>query len=173
MTTIDSTKKLVLSDRVSQDSVEDIMRKLLDFDRNEEVNKVELLINTHGGCVDSAFALVDTIFAIGTPVETVASGACMSAGVYILLAGEKRFATPNTRLMIHQMTSGMYGNTEEVRIRLNTGRSLEARNLRFMSKRTGLTVAELRELKSKGFYMTPTKAKELGFIDAILRPPTR
>src|SRR5690606_1340425 len=119
------------------------------------------------------FALIDAIEQLKIPVDIVASGTCMSMGTHILQAGDRRYATPNTRIMIHPMSTGYFGNLDEGKVEMRESKQLEKSAMEQMAKRVGMSVKELKRFQGRIRYMSPDEAKKHNFIDGIRRPPKR
>jgi len=97
-------RRIFLSDAVDSDTAEDIIKKLWYLELNEPGKPILFIINSPGGSVDSGFAIWDQIKMISSPVTTLVTGLAASMGSILSLAGapKRRFATPNSRIMIHQ-----------------------------------------------------------------------
>ena len=122
-------RSLLLSSNISQSSVKDIITQI--FEINEDDDQKELLyrdwertpillfLNTYGGSVYAGLALIDVIRHSKTPVHTICVGSCMSMGLWIWLAGEKRLMGERSTLMFHDLSSLVYGKTEGIKQELS------------------------------------------------------
>ena len=132
---------------------------------------LQIVINSGGGDLQAAFALIDTMKGSAIPVRTVGLGCVASAAVLIFISGEKgyRVLTPNTSILSHQYSWGTYGKEHEL---IATTREYELTTQRMMKhykKCTGLTEKKIREhlLPPQDVWLSATQAKKLGICDSI------
>ena len=132
---------------------------------------LQLIINSTGGDLQAAFAVIDTMKGSAIPVYTVGLGCVASAAVLIFIAGEKgkRVLTPNTSILSHQYSWGTYGKEHEL---LATTREYELTTQRMLNhykKCTGLTEKRIREhlLPPQDVWLSATQAKKLGLCDSV------
>jgi len=132
---------------------------------------LQLVINSGGGDLNSAFAVIDTMKGSAIPVYTVGLGLVASAAFAIFIAGErgKRVLTPNTSILSHQYSWGTYGKEHEL---LATTREYELTTQRMINhykKCTGLTEKKIREhlLPPQDVWLSATQAKKLGICDSV------
>ena len=129
---------------------------------------IELYLTTHGGIVHAAFAIVDTLLSMKVPVHTIVSGYVASAGTLISLAGSKRFMTPNSFMMIHEIRSGFWGKYSDARIEYENVTKLMEHVIQYYLGKTQLTRERLTEMLRTDTDMTAKECLELGLIDSIL-----
>ena len=132
---------------------------------------LQLVINSGGGDLNSAFAVIDTMKGSAIPIYTVGLGLVASAAFAIFIAGEKgkRVLTPNTSILSHQYSWGTYGKEHEL---LATTREYELTTQRMINhykKCTGLTEKKIREhlLPPQDDWLSATQAKKLGICDSV------
>ena len=132
---------------------------------------LQLVINSGGGDLNSAFAVIDTMKGSAIPIYTVGLGLVASAAFAIFIAGEKgkRVLTPNTSILSHQYSWGTYGKEHEL---LATTREYELTTQRMINhykKCTGLTEKKIREhlLPPQDVWLSATQAKKLGICDSV------
>jgi len=132
---------------------------------------LQLIINSSGGDLQAAFALIDTMKGSAIPIYTVGLGCVASAAVLIFIAGVKgkRVLTPNTSILSHQYSWGTYGKEHEL---IATTREYELtteRMLKHYKKCTGLTEKKIREhlLPPQDIWLSATQAKRLGICDSV------
>ncbi|NBX73930.1 MAG: ATP-dependent Clp endopeptidase proteolytic subunit ClpP [Alphaproteobacteria bacterium] len=155
--------------------VEDMMSSLvcaqLLFLESENPNKeISIYINSPGGIVTSGLAMYDTMQYIKCPVSTVCIGQACSMGSLLLTAGEKgkRFALPNSRIMIHQPSGGAQGQATDIEIQAREILKLRARLNEIYVKHTGQKVAVIEENMERDKFMSPEEAKAFGLIDEVV-----
>lgn len=135
-------------------------------------------INSYGGEVDALFSMLDTMDAIRAmaPPEfkflTVTMGKAQSAGAALLSYGDYRFATPHSRIMIHQVVGGYWGAHPANEVEYAETSRMNSRLLQLLKKRCKLNMSasDFKKLLSHNLYLTPQKAKEFGLIDIIGYP---
>ena len=144
------------------------------FSESEDPDKeIYFYINSPGGSITDGMAIVDTMNYIKCPVETVCVGLAASMGAVLLTAGEKgkRFAMPNSEIMIHQPLiggGGLQGQATEIKIHADhLVRTREKLN-KFLSERTGKPLDVIEKDTERDNYMTAEEALEYGLIDGIM-----
>ena len=126
-----------------------------------------LHITTHGGLVHAAFSVVDTIRSLRVPVHTVVSGYVASAGTLISLAGKRRFITPNSFMMIHEIRSGFWGRYSDVRVEHENLTKLMEHITRYYIDKTRITRERLAEMLRTDTDLNATECLELGLVDVV------
>jgi ATP-dependent Clp endopeptidase proteolytic subunit ClpP len=132
-----------------------------------EPKPIVLYITTHGGLVHAAFSVVDTIKSLRVPVNTVVSGYVASAGTLISLAGKRRFITPNSFMMIHEIRSGFWGRYSDVRVEHENMSKLMEHILRYYSDKTRITRERLTEMLRIDTDLNASECLEHGLVDVI------
>ena len=156
------------------DTIEDHIANLviaqLLFLESEDPNKdISLYINSPGGVVTSGLAIYDTMQYLKAPVSTICIGMAASMASVLLAAGAKgkRFALPNSRIMIHQGSAGFRGNTPDVEIQMREVMHLTDRLNRILAGHTGQTPEKVKSDSDRDFYMSAEEAKGYGLIDEV------
>ncbi len=147
-----------------------IIAQLLFLESENPNADISLYINSPGGDVSACFAIMDTIRYIKSPVSTIGMGLVASAGAVILAAGEKgkRFALPNTQIMIHQPSAGAEGKITDMEITLNQFVANKKKMVALMSEFTGKKEKEIFDAMERDNWMNPAAAKEFGLIDEVM-----
>ena len=150
-----------------------IVAQMLFLESEDPDNEIYFYINSPGGSITDGMAIVDTMNYIKCPVETVCVGLAASMGAVLLTAGEKgkRFAMPNSEIMIHQPLiggGGLQGQATEIKIHADhLVRTREKLN-KFLSERTGKPLDVIERDTERDNYMTAEEALEYGLIDGIM-----
>lgn len=150
-----------------------IVAQMLFLESEDPDKEIYFYINSPGGSITDGMAIVDTMNYIKCPVETVCVGLAASMGAVLLTAGEKgkRFAMPNSEIMIHQPLiggGGLQGQTTEIKIHADhLVRTREKLN-KFLSERTGKPLDVIEKDTERDNYMTAEEALEYGLIDGIM-----
>ncbi|EFH10029.1 ATP-dependent Clp endopeptidase proteolytic subunit ClpP [Pseudoroseomonas cervicalis] len=147
------------------------------FLESENPNKdIAFYINSPGGVVSAGLAMYDTMQYIRAPVSTVCLGMAASMGSLLLTAGAKgkRFALPNSRIMVHQPSGGAQGQATDIEIQAREILALRKRLNQIYVKHTGQPIEEIERKLERDSYMSAEEAKEFGLIDEVVleRPTT-
>ncbi len=156
------------------DMVEDtianlIIAQLLFLESEDPERDIYLYINSPGGVVTSGLAIYDTMQYIKAPVSTICVGQAASMGAVLLAAGAKgkRYALPNSRIMIHQGSGGFRGNTPDVLIQVKELETLVDKLTRILAHHTGQPVEKIRRDSERDRFMSAEEAKAYGLIDEV------
>ncbi len=156
------------------DNVANIMvAQLLFLDADDPERDIHMYINSPGGSVYAGMAIYDTMQHLRAPVATYCVGMAASMGAILLTAGAegKRSALPNSRIMIHQPSSGAQGTAADIEIAAKEILRTRHRMNEILSQHTGQTVEQIAEDVDRDRFMSPTEAVEYGLIDRVLEGP--
>ena len=136
-------------------------------DPNKDIN---MYINSPGGSVSSGLAIYDTMQFVTCDINTYCIGMCASMGAVLLSAGTtgKRFALPNSDIMIHQVSGGASGTASDVERTVEHMYSLKKRLNKILAKHTGQDIEAIRKDTDRDNFMNGAQAAEYGLIDAML-----
>ena len=162
----------LLMDEISDSTCKDVISFIISKNLVKPYPKyLQLVINSGGGDLQAAFALIDTMKGSAIPVRTVGLGCVASAAVLIFISGEKghRVLTPNTSILSHQFSWGTYGKEHEL---FATVREYELTTKRMIShykKCTGLSEKKIRDflLPAQDVWLEAKEAKKLGLCDSV------
>ena len=141
------------------------------FLESENPNKdISLYINSPGGVVTAGLAIYDSIAYVRPDVSTVCIGQAASMGSLLLAAGAKgkRYALPNSRIMVHQPSGGIQGQATDIEIQAKEILALRARLNKIYAEHTGQPLEVIESAVERDRYMTPAEALEFGIIDEIV-----
>lgn len=167
------SRRIFLSDAVDNDTASEIIRKLWYLELNQPGKPILFVINSPGGSVDAGFAIWDQVNMISSPVTTLVTGLAASMGSILSLCAtpKRRFATPNSRFMIHQpMLSGVIkGQATDLDIQAKE--MIKTRNIliEIYVKATGKDFQTIERAIDRDTWMTSSEAKEFGLIDGIVK----
>ncbi|MDB5254892.1 MAG: ATP-dependent Clp protease, proteolytic subunit ClpP [Candidatus Nomurabacteria bacterium] len=156
------------------DNVANIVIAQLLFLANEDAKKdIYLYINSPGGSVTAGLAILDTMQFIKPDVSTICVGLAASMGSHLLAAGAKgkRFALPNSEIMIHQPSGGVEGRASDIEISAKQILKLRHRLNEIFAKNTGQKIAKVEIDMEKDFYMDAPESKKYGIIDDVITKP--
>lgn len=152
------------------DAVANTVIAQLLFLRAEDPKKdVNIYINSPGGVISSGLAIFDTMKLMGFDINTYCLGMAASMGALLLAAGTKgkRFALPNSRMMIHQPAGGVYGTSSDIELQAKEILELKKICAIILSEATGQSIEKVLEDSERDYYMNPTEALKYGLIDKI------
>ncbi len=146
-----------------------ISAQLLFLESENPEREISLYINSPGGVVTDGLAIYDTMQFIQSPVSTLCFGQAASMGSFLLAAGEKgkRYALPNSRIMVHQPSAGFKGQATDIEIHAKEVLSMKANLNKLYSKHTGQAVEAVEEALERDNFMSPDEALKFGIIDEI------
>src|SRR5699024_8100344 len=137
----------------------------------EDSNKdISIYINSPGGSITAGMAIFDTMQFIKSDVSTICTGMAASMGAFLLAAGEKgkRFALPNSDIMIHQPLGGAQGQAEDIKIHAEKIIQIREQINKILSERTGQPYERIEKDTDRDFFMSAKEAKEYGIIDEVI-----
>jgi len=147
-----------------------IVAQLLFLEAEDPEKDINLYINSPGGSVTAGLAIYDTMQFIRPDVTTICVGMCASMGALLLTAGAKgkRFALPNSRILIHQPSGGMQGQATDVRIHAEELIRIRELTSEILAKHTGQSMEQIELDVERDRYLSAVKAKEYGLIDEVI-----
>jgi ATP-dependent Clp protease protease subunit len=156
------------------DAIEDhvanlVIAQLLFLESEDQEKDISLYINSPGGVVTAGLAIYDTMQYLKAPVSTICIGQAASMGAVLLAAGTKgkRFALPNSRIMIHQGSGGFRGNTPDVEIQVREMLHLTDRLMHILADHCGRDYEKVRRDSERDYFMSAEEAKAYGLIDEV------
>jgi ATP-dependent Clp protease protease subunit len=152
-----------------------IIAQLLFLEAEDPDKDVSLYINSPGGSISAGMAIFDTIQYIRPDVTTICVGLAASMGAFLLAAGKKgkRFALPNSEIMIHQPLGGTQGQATDIEIHARRIINMKEQLNRILSERTGQKLEKIQMDTERDYFMTAAEAKEYGIIDEVISQPKK
>jgi ATP-dependent Clp protease protease subunit len=152
-----------------------VIAQLLFLKMEDPKKDVHIYINSMGGYITAGLAIYDTMQWLGADVHTYCIGQASSMGALLLTAGTKgkRFALPNSRIMIHQPSGGVGGTSADIVIQANELLYTKRKVNEILAHSTGQTVEKITEDSERDFFMSPEDAKAYGLIDEVVVPRPR
>ena len=147
-----------------------IVAQLIHLEGEDPDKEISLYINSPGGSVYAGLAIYDTMQYIGPPVSTICVGMAMSMGAVLLAGGApgKRFALPNSKIMIHQGTAGMEGAPADIEIHAREVLSQRKRAAEIIAKHTGKSIEQVEADIDRDRFMDAAEARAYGLIDDVI-----
>ena len=161
---------IFLGEEVNDVSANLIVAQLLFLEAEDPSKDIQLYINSPGGSVTAGMAIYDTMQYIKCDVSTICLGMAASMGAFLLAGGTKgkRFALPNSTIMIHQPSGGAKGQATDIQIVAENILKTKERLNRFLSENTGQPYEVVAADTERDNYMTAEEAKAYGLIDAVI-----
>ena len=164
---------IFLGEEVNDASASVIIAQLLFLEAEDPDKDIHLYINSPGGSVTAGFAIYDTMQYIKCDVSTICIGLAASFGAFLLAGGApgKRFALPNSEIMIHQPAiggNGVQGQATDIKIMSDNIVKTKKRLNEILAKNTGITIEEIYRDTERDNFMSAEEAKEYGIIDSII-----
>jgi ATP-dependent Clp protease, protease subunit len=159
---------------VNDQSANLVVAQLLFLESENPDKDISLYINSPGGSVSAGMSIFDTMQFIKPDVSTLCMGIAASMGSFLLMAGAKgkRFALPNSRVMIHQPSGGAQGQATDIEIHAREILKTREQLNRIYAERTGQSIEKIRADMERDFFLDPIEAKEYGLIDQVLTQRT-
>ena len=159
-----------LGDQVTPETANIVIAQLLHLAYEDPKKDIKLYINSPGGSVYDGLAIIDTMNYIEPDVQTIGIGLQASMGAMLLSAGAKgkRCCLPNSRIMIHQPSSGTEGKITDQEIALKEGVFLKKRLAEIFAKNTGKSLAQVEKDMDRDNWMSAEEAKKYGIIDEVI-----
>ncbi|WP_298067504.1 ATP-dependent Clp protease proteolytic subunit [uncultured Mailhella sp.] len=147
-----------------------ICAQLLFLESQDPEKEISLYINSPGGSVTAGMSIYDTMQFIASPVATLCVGQAASMGAFLLAGGARgmRYALPNSRIMIHQPSSGYQGQITDMDIHVREGQRLKKTLNRILAENTGNSIARVTAATERDNFMSAEEALKFGLIDRIL-----
>jgi ATP-dependent Clp protease, protease subunit len=161
---------IMVSDEVNDQMANSIVAQLLFLAADDPEKDISLYINSPGGSTSAGFAIFDTMNYISPDVRTICTGMAASFGAMLLLAGTKgkRFALPNSEIMIHQPLGGARGQATDLEISAKRILKLRQHINEIIAEKTGRPVEKVALDTDRDYFMSAYEAKEYGIIDEII-----
>ncbi|ALC87463.1 Clp protease [Bacillus sp. FJAT-22090] len=161
---------IFLGSEINDVVANNIVAQMLFLEAEDPEKDISLYINSPGGSVSAGFAIYDTMQIIKPDVRTICTGLAASFGATILVAGTigKRFALPNSEIMIHQPLGGAQGQASDIEISARRILLMKERINRIFSERTGQSIDKIAKDSDRDYFMTAEEAMNYGIIDQII-----
>jgi ATP-dependent Clp protease protease subunit len=146
-----------------------VVAQLLHLESDDPEKDISLYVNSPGGVITAGLAIYDTMQFIKCDVSTICIGQCASMGAVLLAAGTpgKRFALPNSRVMIHQPSGGAQGQQTEIEIAAREIAYARERLNRILADHTGQSIKKIGEDTERDNFMNAEQARDYGLVDEV------
>ena len=165
---------IFLGTPINDDVANIVIAQLLFLEADNAERDIHLYINSPGGSVSAGLAIYDTMQWMKSPVNTICMGLAASMGAFLLAAGSKgkRFALPNSTIMIHQPSGGFQGQVSDIERHAQYVIDLKHRFITLMAKFTGRSAEQVERDHDRDNFLWAEAAKEYGIVDQVLQRRT-
>ena len=162
---------IFLGTQIDDPTANTIIAQLLFLEATDPDKDVYIYINSPGGSVSSTIAIYDTIQYVKPDVSTICIGMAASGAALILASGakRKRFALPNSRIMVHQPLGGAQGQVTDIEIQTRELKRIKDTINRILTHHTGQKFEKVEKDTDRDFYMTAQESKEYGLVDEVIK----
>ncbi|PIY96669.1 MAG: ATP-dependent Clp endopeptidase, proteolytic subunit ClpP [Candidatus Kerfeldbacteria bacterium CG_4_10_14_0_8_um_filter_42_10] len=162
---------IFLGDAIDDNIANTVIAQLLFLDSEDKKRDIKLYVNTPGGSVTAGMAIYDTMQYVSPDVSTICVGLAASMGATLLAAGKKgkRFALPNSEILIHQVMGGAEGQAIDVKIRAEHILKIKDRLNDILAKHTGQSLKKIEKDTDRDYFMSAEEAKKYGIVDKIIQ----
>jgi len=163
---------IFLSGPIDDHVANTVVAQMLHLASKDPEKEIKLYINSPGGSVTAGLAIYDTMQYIKPDVSTFSIGMSASMGALILAAGTKgkRYALPNSEILLHQVMGGAKGQASEIEITAKQILRIKEQMNKIMAKHTGQPLAKITQDTDRDFYLSAEEAKKYGVVDHVINP---
>jgi len=161
---------IFLAGPITDDLANLVIAEILFLASKDPTRDIKLYINSPGGSVTAGLAIYDTMQYVKPDVSTICIGMAASMGATLLAAGKKgkRFALPNSEILLHQVAGGVTGQATEIEIGAKQILKMKQKLNQILSKHTGQPLKKIEKDTDRDFYLSAEEAKEYGIIDKVI-----
>ena len=163
-------RSIMVSEVITDSLARKVTTQALLMQDQDKEKPITVYINSPGGSADSGFAIYDVLRFVKPPMRTVVTGLCASAAVTIYLApkSEHRYALPNSRFLLHQPSTAVFGSASDIAITAEEIVRLKARYNEIVSEETGKPAEEIAKDADRDFWLSAAQAKEYGLVGNLI-----
>jgi len=161
---------IFLGTPVTEDIANLVVAQLIHLESEDPDKDVSIYVNSPGGSVYAGLAIYDTMQYIKPDVQTICVGVAMSMGALLLAGGasDKRMATPNSKILIHQVTGGFQGQATDIEIHAREIIDVRKRLDEIIAKHTGQPLEKVQKDTERDYFMSAEEAREYSIVDRVI-----
>lgn len=161
---------ILMNEPINSITATSIIGQLLFLENQDEAAPITIYINSPGGSIADGFAIYDVMNKVKCPIVTICTGMAASMAAFLLSSGSRgrRYALPNSTVMIHQPLGGVQGQATDIAIMANRILSLKNKMYGILARNTGLDYEEVAHACERDNYLSPEEAVQMGFVDEII-----
>ncbi len=162
---------IFLSGPINDQVANAVIAQMLFLESQDPKKDIEVYINSPGGIVTAGLAIYDTMQYVKPDVRTICVGTAASMSAFLLAAGKKgkRYALPNSEILLHQVMGGVEGQASDIEIEARQIMKLKEKMNEILAKLTGKPLAQVTKDTDRNFWLSSEEAKEYGVIDEVIR----
>lgn len=171
----DKNRIIFLSGNFDEHKAKNVINEIIRLESEDPTKDILLMIDSYGGYVHSFMAIHDFMKHVSRcNVITLGIGKQMSCGQMLLMSGTKgkRFSTPNSRVLMHQLSAGTFGKLSEMEVDIEENKRVQQILEKLVLKYTKVTKKQFKDLMQRDSYLSSQEALDYGIIDAIIQKPT-
>ena len=159
-----------ITGEITAETADIVVAQLIYLEGKNPDKDIAIYINSPGGSVSAGMAIYDTMNYIKCDVSTICVGLAASMGAFLLASGTKgkRFALPNSEIMIHQPLGGAQGQASDIQITANHIQKIKQKMNKILSEKTGQPLERVEKDTDRDFYMEASEACEYGIVDEVI-----
>ena len=163
---------ILLSDEINDVTASLVVAQMLFLAAEDPDKDIQLYINSPGGSITAGMAIYDTMQHVRPDVSTICVGMAASMGAFLLASGAKgkRYALPNSTIMIHQPIGGARGQATDIKIHAEWIIRMKNHLNKILSERTGQPLAKIEIDVERDYFMSAQEAKDYGLVDQVMEP---
>lgn len=167
---ISQRRYVQLTGSINENTSDQFISNLLKLEMSDPMKDILVIINSYGGLIHSAWAMIDTMNLVNCNIHTLVIGKAISAASLILMNGTKgkRYSTKHSSIMMHKLQGETSGNIDHMFTDINETRRMQKEIESYIIEKTNIIQEDLDKMIINDCYLTPTKAQELGIIDRII-----
>jgi ATP-dependent Clp protease protease subunit len=171
--TLEDNRIIYMSGDFNEEKAKNVITNLLTLESKDPTKDILMYIDSYGGYIHSFLAIHDIVKMLRCDVATLAIGKTMSCGQMLLISGAKgkRFITPNSRVLMHEVSSGSFGKLSDMEIDINEAKELKKIVEDMIVKYTKIKRNELKDLMIRDSYFSAQEALKFGMVDYIINKP--
>lgn len=161
---------IFINTEIDEDVAGAVCAQLLFLESDDSEAEISIYINSPGGYIDAGLAILDTMELVKPDIKTVCFGSCSSMAAVLLACGTKgrRYALPNSRIMIHQPSGGAMGQVTDMEIQVEESKVLKKILNSVLAEKTGQSLDKIAKDVERDFFMSAADAKKYGIIDKVI-----
>ena len=169
-TTENQKRAIHLMGNIDEAKSESFIKSILELELKDPTSDIVVIIDSYGGYVDSMWAMQDAMNMVTCKVHTLCIGKAMSCGQMMLTGGAKgcRYATPNSCVMMHEISSWVRGSISDIQNYTEELKRLDEQYRNFIIERTKITSSQLKKMLLQDCYFNPQEALRYGLVDKII-----
>lgn len=161
---------IMISEEITDKLARAVTAQCLLMQEDDKDAPITVYVNSPGGSADSGFAIYDILRFVTPPIHMICSGICASAAVLIYMAAEKdkRFSLPNSRFLLHQPSTQLFGTASDIEINANEIIKLRERYNSIIARETDKDVDQITDDCDRDFWLSASEAKDYGLVGNIV-----